>query len=173
MAIIKCKECGSEISNKAESCPKCGAKVNRTHPVFKVIGGILLLLFAVSVFMPKDETADASAVSTENPDAPTFETTARKIAAAYSENTVAADNKFKGQRFMVSGAISDINTDFTGSPVIILVGGVNPFLEPQAELIEPEMQKAASLKKGQQITLICTGKGDIAKTPMMSDCVIE
>ncbi|WP_424191841.1 zinc-ribbon domain-containing protein [Ampullimonas aquatilis] len=26
MALIKCKECGSAISNKAVSCPQCGAK---------------------------------------------------------------------------------------------------------------------------------------------------
>lgn len=27
MALIKCKECGSEVSSKAETCPKCGARV--------------------------------------------------------------------------------------------------------------------------------------------------
>lgn len=26
MALIKCRECGSEISSRAESCPHCGAK---------------------------------------------------------------------------------------------------------------------------------------------------
>lgn len=26
MALIKCRECGSEISSRAESCPNCGAK---------------------------------------------------------------------------------------------------------------------------------------------------
>ena len=30
MAMTNCKECGSEISTKAEACPKCGAKVRRT-----------------------------------------------------------------------------------------------------------------------------------------------
>lgn len=28
MAIIKCKECGQEISSKAENCPKCGNPIN-------------------------------------------------------------------------------------------------------------------------------------------------
>lgn len=31
MAMTACKECGAEISTKASSCPKCGAKV----PKFK------------------------------------------------------------------------------------------------------------------------------------------
>ena len=29
MALIKCKECGQEISDKAMTCPKCGAPVER------------------------------------------------------------------------------------------------------------------------------------------------
>lgn len=29
MALIKCKECGGEVSTKAKACPKCGAKVPR------------------------------------------------------------------------------------------------------------------------------------------------
>ena len=30
MALIKCKECGKEISDLAASCPHCGAPVNTT-----------------------------------------------------------------------------------------------------------------------------------------------
>ena len=29
MAIIKCKECGAQISDKAKTCPHCGAKLPR------------------------------------------------------------------------------------------------------------------------------------------------
>ncbi|PCQ44939.1 zinc-ribbon domain-containing protein [Citrobacter freundii] len=27
MALIKCKECGEQVSDKAASCPKCGAPI--------------------------------------------------------------------------------------------------------------------------------------------------
>lgn len=30
MALIKCIECGNEISNKAEVCPNCGCPVSET-----------------------------------------------------------------------------------------------------------------------------------------------
>ena len=30
MALINCKDCNSEISDSAESCPKCGAPVPKT-----------------------------------------------------------------------------------------------------------------------------------------------
>jgi hypothetical protein len=29
MALITCKECGNEVSSKADACPKCGARVAR------------------------------------------------------------------------------------------------------------------------------------------------
>ena len=29
MAIIKCPECGKEVSNKARSCPNCGAPIDK------------------------------------------------------------------------------------------------------------------------------------------------
>lgn len=28
MAIIKCKDCGHEVSSNAENCPKCGNPIN-------------------------------------------------------------------------------------------------------------------------------------------------
>lgn len=28
MALIKCKECGKEVSDKAKSCPNCGAPID-------------------------------------------------------------------------------------------------------------------------------------------------
>lgn len=31
MALIKCPECGTEISDKAISCPKCGCPINKVE----------------------------------------------------------------------------------------------------------------------------------------------
>lgn len=47
MALIKCKECSKEVSNKAENCPHCGARVAR-----KPLGcGTLLALIAFVLIM--------------------------------------------------------------------------------------------------------------------------
>jgi len=56
MAIIKCKECGKEVSNKAASCPHCGVKIETgggfikalTY-IFLTIGGIIFLLIALFI----------------------------------------------------------------------------------------------------------------------------
>lgn len=44
MALIECKECGAEVSNKAKACPHCGAQVRRDGVG---CGSLLLILFVV------------------------------------------------------------------------------------------------------------------------------
>ena len=55
MAIIQCKECGKEISNKAEACPHCGCPVdqeNHKDKIFEIIrkNRKAIIIFAVVVF---------------------------------------------------------------------------------------------------------------------------
>ena len=85
---------------------------------------------------------------------------------------MAADNQYKGRRYKVTGAVDSINTGIGGGIYITMKGG-NPFLQPQFALEDSEKNAAAALKKGQKATLICTGAGDIAKTPMSRKCVFS
>jgi len=57
MALIKCSECGSEISDQANTCPNCGIKIrkdNKKVEKFLIIGiPILIVVFilvAVSIY---------------------------------------------------------------------------------------------------------------------------
>lgn len=43
MALIKCKECGHEISKSAKSCPNCGAKIVRTSGFTKLVAFFIAL----------------------------------------------------------------------------------------------------------------------------------
>lgn len=50
MAMISCKECKAEISDKAVACPKCGAemakgKTRSTLSTIVIVGVILVALF--------------------------------------------------------------------------------------------------------------------------------
>ena len=51
MGLIKCKECGNQLSNKASTCPACGAPANSSEGLFKKIGcgGVLVLFFFVII----------------------------------------------------------------------------------------------------------------------------
>ena len=95
---------------------------------------------------------------------------AHALASAYHENTVAADAQFKGKRFKVTGIVADISTDFTGDPYLVLRGGINQFMEPKFEFDKSDLEKLAPLKKGNKVVLLCTGRGDVAKTPISDDC---
>jgi hypothetical protein len=148
--------------------------------VFKFIGYAFLAVIALGIFaaiFAPDKAATsggggAEASAPAAPAEPLMQTTARDLAQAYEENTVAADAKFKGKRFRVSGVISAINTDFMGDPVIVLRGGVNQFMEPQFSFDKSDIDAIGKLKKGSTITMECKGKGDVAKTPMSDDCEI-
>ena len=54
MALIKCRECGKEISDKASVCPNCGVKV---HPLslkyILVIPIIIVIFIAIAFFIEK------------------------------------------------------------------------------------------------------------------------
>ena len=43
MALIKCRECGTEISDKAASCVKCGAPVKKKSKTAETIGGLVII----------------------------------------------------------------------------------------------------------------------------------
>jgi hypothetical protein len=47
MALIKCKECGSMVSNKAGACPSCGAKPRKSIGTFS---GLIIIGMAVWFF---------------------------------------------------------------------------------------------------------------------------
>ncbi|MFP7836555.1 OB-fold protein [Pseudomonas aeruginosa] len=105
------------------------------------------------------------------PAEPLREISAQQLAQAYDRNTVAADQQYKGKRFKVTGVVGSISTDIFGNPYVTLRGGVNQFMEPQFELDEAHANYAAGLQAGMRISLICIGRGDVAKTPMSKDCV--
>ena len=59
MALIKCRECKKEISNKAKVCPNCGAKVkSKTKVIVISIIGVLifvvLIIVCLLLFLKKD-----------------------------------------------------------------------------------------------------------------------
>jgi rRNA processing protein Gar1 len=54
MSLIKCSECGNEVSSDAEKCPKCGMPTKTKKPqkvgfVFKILGGLIFAFFAIGI----------------------------------------------------------------------------------------------------------------------------
>ena len=49
MALNKCKECGNEVSTKAEACPKCGAIQKKKTSCLGCLGAVILILITLGV----------------------------------------------------------------------------------------------------------------------------
>lgn len=50
MALVKCKECGEDVSTKAKTCPKCGAKAPKKTSLFTwlVLAFIIFVVYAAN-----------------------------------------------------------------------------------------------------------------------------
>lgn len=61
--LAACKTCGREIAKSAKTCPSCGAKAKRGHPV---LGGVLIFLGACAIIgalsneLPEDTSSDVN-----------------------------------------------------------------------------------------------------------------
>mgnify|MGYP002625554638 CR=1 FL=1 len=51
MAMIKCPECGNEVSNKAEKCPSCGVTIKKKSSCLGNCGSIGCLFFLLLFFI--------------------------------------------------------------------------------------------------------------------------
>lgn len=49
MALTKCKECGHQISNKAKTCPNCGAPTNRKDFISSLARRFVIIFIIVPV----------------------------------------------------------------------------------------------------------------------------
>lgn len=66
MAMKKCKECGNEVSTKAESCPNCGAVLKKKTGCLGYIGAGILIFIVLGVV---GSLMNESTTSSSKPDA--------------------------------------------------------------------------------------------------------
>ena len=64
MALKKCKECGEQVSSKAEACPKCGAKTpKKTSPVTWLVLFFIIFVVYSANQLPSSTNASSSSVA--------------------------------------------------------------------------------------------------------------
>jgi hypothetical protein len=79
---------------------------------------------------------------------------AHTYASDYEANEIAADNKYKGKKFLLIGKINSINKDIGGKGYLSL-RGPGMFQDVQARLSDIGLAGAAELKKGMTVYLVC------------------
>ena len=151
----------------------------------KILIGIVvafIVLIIIGALMGEDtsttdtnNTVDTSAAIENNAPVETVETvavTARELFSAYESNEVAADKQFKGKMLEVTGTISSIDSGFGDGAIVQLSTG-NDFQSVSAQGDDSFTDVAATLSKGQQVTMICKGDGEVIGSPMLGDCVVQ
>jgi len=60
MALVRCKECGEDISTKAQACPKCGAKAPKKTSLFTWFVLIFIIFIVYASDQAPTTTVDSS-----------------------------------------------------------------------------------------------------------------
>ena len=106
----------------------------------------------------------------ETPPLPSaLKVSAVKLFNDYSENEVAADDKYKEKSLEVGGVIESIDKQAFGG-VVVRLKSSNPFMPVDANLSYEMKEKAGKLKKGQKLIVRCEGDGLILGSPQLSEC---
>ncbi|NJO35715.1 MAG: zinc ribbon domain-containing protein [Rhodospirillales bacterium] len=66
MALIKCKECGKEISRSAKTCPNCGYKPRRTSFLTWLVTIFIAVPIVIAVFAGSSTTMTPTTKPAEN-----------------------------------------------------------------------------------------------------------
>jgi hypothetical protein len=64
MALIKCKECGNDVSTTAKTCPKCGAKIVKPAGKLGWLFAIVVLLGIIAAQNKQESTSAAASART-------------------------------------------------------------------------------------------------------------
>lgn len=197
MPLINCPDCNKEISDQSTSCIHCGRpiKTNKYDPLstpyvsssnyepknegidiisilakfFVVLIGVVMVYMCVSV--PSNDGSNANSAQS-NYSTPDIETTASRMINTYQENEVRADAIYKNKVIKMTGIVSSISSDITNEAVINFApnGDELSFNTLMASGDNDFHNKAVNLKKGQKVTLICLGDGEVIGSPLLKDC---
>lgn len=114
MALKKCRECGHQVSTKAETCPSCGASQKR-KPMG--CGALLLILFlgafVIPQFIPRYNT------STETP------TAKQKSSSTASNKSTPAPAPKPGDQWDYFSSLDDMSSGRVHTAIVSSVNTVN------------------------------------------------
>jgi hypothetical protein len=185
-----CPRCAETIKAKATGCRFCGHEMGapvaarpllaaKPRKRWRLIAGIIVgvfLLINLGMCVGRVPTAPVGSSGNVGGAPPVLDTpisvTAMELWRAYGRNEAAAQEKYGDHALLVDGAIQSIDLDVFDNPKVLLHTG-NPFQAAQAALGDNSKPKAAGLKKGQKIRLLCTGVSEVIGTPMLKDCEIQ
>lgn len=86
----------------------------------------------------------------------------------YSQNEVAGDKMFFRKATLLTGSIASINSGLGNAPYLVFK--TKSFAGAQAHMAKDLVDRVATLKKGQKISVYCEGAGSVAGVPIFKNC---
>ena len=106
-----CKTCGTEIAASAKTCPKCGAKNKKGHPILIAVV-VVFILFAIIGGSGEDSANTGTPVPTPTPEIIEYQTySVHDMVDMLEKNAMKAEATFDGQYVEISGRINVIDSD--------------------------------------------------------------
>ena len=129
----------------------------------KLLSGLIILACSFMQAILTVEAADTSILVTS----------VAELSNAYKANAVAADMKYKGKKFQISGTVAQIKTGISSEPIIELMFDGNEYLAPQFYVSEKDLNKVARLKITDSISMVCLGNGSIGPIIYSKNCELK
>lgn len=95
--------------------------------------------------------------------------TANELYKEYDKNEVRADNLYKGKQLLISGKVESIASNLFDDPEVYLSVS-SLFGHVSADFKKSQKDRVIALDKGQSVTLLCTGAGEILGFPLVENC---
>jgi hypothetical protein len=135
----------------------------RRHPVWSVIGGILLFFILIGIFAPKSTstkniTKEDTRTEQSVPKVPELTVKASTFISEYNSNEIGADKKYKDKFIEISGQVHSVGVMFD-KPFVLIQGGQNDVFMVQCMVSDKNKDTVADLTKGQNVTMTGTVDG--------------
>lgn len=115
-----------------------------------------------------EEKAEAPA-----PAAPEVTTDVQTLVTAYTENELGADKEYKGKTAQISGTMSKVSDVLDHKVLWVGTGAEFEIHEVACQLTDEALDRAASLKKGDALTIIGKIEGFNQISVDLADCTIQ
>ncbi|RYD39212.1 MAG: hypothetical protein EOP83_37140 [Verrucomicrobiaceae bacterium] len=157
MALVKYRECGTDVATSAEACPKCDAPVRRQRLTTR---NILLAFCALGMcYVGSCVVLNLSDTSARRPKPPMVMGKPKQVDIGpllreYGASEVRADATYRGHLIQTIGYVEYIGRDMLDSIYLILTSARGSKLTKlHCTFGEALLQRVANLSRGAHITV--------------------
>lgn len=140
------------------------------HGVLIALGVILVVGTLATPYDEQAKKAEAEVVAAA-PVPEDRQITSVDLARAYDANEVSAQQFANAGPLQVTGRVEAIELDLTDDPVVRLQGK-DDYSHVSVYFDDSATDSAATLSKGETLTVVCTRVSEVIGYPQLNDCVL-